>query len=449
MGFLKNTLNSLRKLITARSRAKSNVRAFKFRGESPKVESDWGADQETYKKIYRNEPFVRSTVGAAVDACIKSGWNWLPRFPELEVQQLQGQIKTVRNWYEHPTVEFPGFLRNLITNLLILDDVYIECAEDNGAKGIYVLDSAEMKVKRDVRGRVTGYVFREGQGDFETPFKPEEIVHIAMNKMGSAFYGVSDLETIVRSANLYSQAKGYNERLFDNSGIPTLAITVKGASKDQMDRIEEYLKTVEAGDNLLLDGDIEIKPISGFNKDLEYVGLLNATRQEMMVVMRVPTVAIALDVSTNLETARGALTTFGFRINGIQQIVENAIDRITIRLFGDYYKNVRFELNEWVDPYQQAQIDAIYLKWGVFTPNDVRERLKMKPRPWGNKPYTPATTIPGQPPRKETSEDGQGPDTNIEEQRAERQDREKDTPGVPNKELILSEIHAIPPESRE
>jgi len=387
----------------------------------PKTESDVGAEQNTYKRIYRNEPYVRGPVGAIVDTCIKSGWEFVPRFFDIKVPK--GRIIKVRNFFAHPKVQFPIFLRTLITNTIVYDDAYIECVKNNGAKGIYVLETEEMKIKRDENGNVAGYVHREGQGSWETKYTPEEIVHVSMNQMASAFYGVSDVETIVKSANLYSTAKGYNQELFDNSGIPTLAFLVRDASEDQFNRIEKKLKEIRAGDNILLSGDVTIQAISGINKDLEYVELLNSTRREMMSVLRVPTIAIGYESKVSLEGARVQLNTFGFRINGIQQVIENAIDRVIIQLFGESYWDVRFELHEWVDPYVQAQIDAIYLKWKTIVPNEVRKRLRLPPIEGGDDPVSDVRV------RSETNEDGMGPDTNLNEQQSERQDRDQETPG--------------------
>jgi HK97 family phage portal protein len=426
MSFLSNIWDSFKKslknLRLASSRTKLYVGSVPW-GSTQKVESDHGADQETYKRIFRNEPFVRGPVGAIVDTCIKSGWDFVPRFPDTE--NLEGRIKTIKQFFYHPELQFPVFLRNLITNLVVYDDVYVEIAKDeNGGKNIFVLDTEQCKIKRDTHGEIESVIHREGDAEAQSDFKPEEIVWITMNRMGSAFYGMSDLETVVQPADLHRSAFGYNKKFFENAGIPTLAYLVKDASDPQMKSIEKKLKEIRVGDNILLGGDITIEPLSVSSKDMEYAELLSSTRKEMMAVIRVPSVAIGYETKTSLEGARVQLNTFGFRINGIQQIVENAIDRIILRLFGENYVDIRFELNEWVDPYVQAQIDAIHSKWGAIVPNEIRKRLGYKPLPDGDKPYVPITGM-----RPETNEDGMGPDTNLNEQQSERQDRDKETPG--------------------
>lgn len=437
VGFIQKVKDFLKKFNPASSESRPYIAPVPW-GILPKTESDVGAEQSTYKKVWKNEPYVRGPVGATVDVCIKAGWKFVPRFADIKVPK--GRIRKVRNFYAHPKVQFPTFLRTFITNLIVYDDVYVECAKGaNGAKGIYVIETEEMKIKRDKNGNVAQYVHREGQGEWESTWEPDEMIHVSMNQIASAFYGISDLETGIQSADLSASAKAYNRNLFENKGIPTLAYLVKDASEAQFKRIKKELKAVKAGDNILLSGDITVQPIGGLNKDLEYVELLDATRREMMSVLRVPTVAIGYESKVSLEGARVQLQSFGFRINGIQQVVENAIDRVTINLFGDSYWDVRFELNEWVDPYVQAQIDAIHLKWGVIVPNEVRDRLGMKERPGGDVPYTPTTA------RGETNEDGMGPSTNLNEQQAERQDRDKESPG---KSVIIADSHATPPESR-
>lgn len=425
---VRKIFKSLRNFIPAPSRAQVFIGGVPWK-YAPKVESDLGADQETYERIYKYEPFVRGPIGALVDTCIKAGWDFIPRFHDTKVTKgIKGKIKTIKHFFYHPEVQFPIFLRNFITNLLVHDDVYIEIAKGaNGAKNIFVLDSKECRLDRDEHGTIEGMVFREGQGKSETKYKPEEFVFVTMNRLGSAFYGVSDIECLVKPANVYRQAINYNEKTFENAGIPTLAYLVKDASEEQFKKIKKDLSEVKVGDNLVLMGDITIDPISLSSKDLEYAELLNTSRREMMSVLRVPSVVIGYESKVSLEGARVQLNTFGFRVNGIQQVVENAVDRVILRLFGDGYVDVRFELNEWLDPYVQAQIDAIHLKWGVVVPNEVRKRLGMKPRKGGNVPYTPVTSVPGR--RGETSEDGMGPDTNLTEQQAERQDRDQETSG--------------------
>lgn len=343
----------------------------------------------TYYKIWKNEPDVRGSARAKVNAAVATGYRARTR-KNQDVEKDDARIKNVEGDIWNPQHEFASTLRQAAYNLIIYDNLVLECKKRTGDYFMFALDWQYCTIKphKDLKDEQVLEYKLDGQVE-PTILKRGEWVHVTMESLGSSLHGISVLEAVRDTSNLSDAARQYNLKQFRTGGVPTFAVIQKtGTFKDYI-RLRGKMKNFRVGQNVALKGDIEIKMLGQLTKDMEYEKLRNQTRQDIMTAMQTPPVMMAQAGGSQGETERQAMNAFASEINAIQAILELAFAQAIHNSYGDQYKDVYIEFKKWIDTRQQAAVDKLYLNNGVLTPNEVRRlRFDLPDVDWGDLPYS-------------------------------------------------------------
>ena len=214
-----------------------------------------------------------------------------------------------------------------------------------------------------------------------------DMFHLALfnPKPDAGFMGMAPLEAAATSGDQLNAAAKWRYNSLKNDCRPSLAIIAKNANPQQIKEVEKRMKKEKsgfknAGENLLLGGDTEVKTISMNPKDAEWLAGTKLNKQEICEVFGCPTQLLGIEGSqtyANYSEAR-----YAFYIQTVLPLVDLYFD----------------ELNRWLQPiygedvvicYDKSDIDALdyerqakiqmILDSPDVTKNEKRELLGLEP----------------------------------------------------------------------
>jgi len=355
-------------------------------------------DKEDYYKIFLDIPAVRGAVDAIVNATTGSGYK-IKTAKESDPEKDDPKVKEIKLWLNHPNKGFYSILRAITTNLVVSDDSYTEVKPNDEVKEedtygwFWPLDNLHVKVQlTSDKKEISHIIYKSGTsltGGTGQTLQPHQFQHGSMNLLGSNLYGISSIESLIKLANLYNYATGYNTALFESGGVPAVVFTMKSGTDPDYERMIEMLNETKTGRSLGLFGDIDLEKVGVTNQDINFQGIFDHVTQMVMSVFQVPPVMMSMQGASTKETSKSEMNAFGGKIRAIQWMVNTIVSSIIHKVWGEEYNDIRFVLNPWQDLATMSAIHKIYLTTGVLTPNDVRRELDLPDVDWGDAPYNP------------------------------------------------------------
>jgi HK97 family phage portal protein len=136
------------------------------------------------------------------------------------------------------------------------------------------------------------------------------------------WYGMSPIEAAAYSIDQHNECSAWNQALLQNGARPSGALLVKPEhgnagtlSEQQYSRLkqqidEQFSGAVNAGRPLLLEGGLEWKEMSLSPRDMDFVGIKNASARDIALALGVPPQILGIpgdNTYSNLQEARIAL----------------------------------------------------------------------------------------------------------------------------------------------
>lgn len=322
-------------------------------------------------------------------------------------RKLNKLKQDLQDWLDECNEEdtFTETLIKAYTDLEATGNGYIEVGRTTGGNIGYIghIPAKTMRVRRLRDGFVQllygKAVYFRNFGDTETlnPIagvedRPNEIIHLKKYTPMNNYYGISDVVAAQMALTGNEFAGRYNLDYFENKAVPRYIITVKGAklSPEAERKLLEFFQVGLKGKNhrslyIPLPADtpdskteFKMEPIEAGNQDSSFNIYREANRDEILLAHRVPINKIGTPQGVNLAVARDADKTFKEQVcKPAQMKLEKKINAI-IEEKTDALK-IKFEELSLTDEITQSQIDEIYLRMQVLTPNEVRLRKGLIP----------------------------------------------------------------------
>ena len=230
------------------------------------------------------------------------------------------------------------FKELLAMHLLSTGNAFIEKAEMDGygrPRELFILNPKNMAVIPSKTDFIAGYIYTVNGK--QVTFKPEEIIHIKLpDPRGESHLGMSPLSALRIVIDHEWAALDWNTAFFKNATWPSGIITCKdGLNAEEFKRAKKELKLNYEGKNkvgkvLILTGGMEWQQTTPNPKDIDFLNLRRATREDILSVFRVPP-SIAGIYQFENTTSRSA----GVREQHIQfwsQTIKPLASRILTRL---------------------------------------------------------------------------------------------------------------------
>ena len=221
-----------------------------------------------YEQFYENLEIVNRGVNLIVDdvAEIPATVNRVATNGVIKGLR-RARVDSLLNKEPNLFQDISSFKRNLVTDFLLDGNIFIYF---DGAH-LYHLPADNVTIHADSKTYIEKYTYND------VDYAPEEIIHIKENSFYSIFRGTSRLKPAVRTMQLTTNMRKFQDNFFKNGAVPGLVLkspnTLSEKIKERMIQSWTMRYRPDAGGRrpLILDGGIEVDEISNVNfRELDF-----------------------------------------------------------------------------------------------------------------------------------------------------------------------------------
>ena len=324
-----------------------------------------------YERAYEDLEIVNRGVNLIVDDAAE-----IPTTVGPQIQGLQNVVKGIKrskvslllNKEPNPFQDVSTFRRNLITDFILDGNIFIYF---DGVH-LYHLPASKMNIHASESTYIEKFTFNE-QVDYGT----SEIIHVKDNSFYSIYRGISRLKPALRTMQLMSSMRQFQDNFFKNGAVPGLVLktpnTLSEKIKERMIQSWSIRYKPDAGGRrpLILDGGIEIDQIANVNfRELDFQEAIAENEKIILKALGVP--PIMLDSGNNANIRPNMRMYYLETILPIVRKLNMALERY----FG-------FEVKEDITDIpalqpelrDQSQYYSALVNTGIISPNEAREHL--------------------------------------------------------------------------
>ena len=210
---------------------------------------------------------------------------------------------------------------------------------------------------------------------------PEEVILFSLNPISESVYPHSRIVQLFTSAVLEDLMMQFISERFTDSNIPFGVYDLGDISEQELRiAIDNWNAQGKTGNRVLLTGSkgsgAKWVPFGYHLKDLEAVQLLQEFRMKIMGILGVT--SQELGESQDVNKSNGYNLSFTFKKRAIEPLLDEVTQTLTQRLLWQElgYEDVELYYDELDhrDDFLQSQIYTNYMKLGILTPNQIRNR---------------------------------------------------------------------------
>ena len=324
-----------------------------------------------YEKAYEDLEIVNRGVNLIVDDAAE-----IPTTVGPQIQGLQNVVKGIKrskvslllNKEPNPFQDISTFRRNLITDFILDGNIFIYF---DGVH-LYHLPASKMNIHASETTYIEKFTFNE-QVDYGT----SEIIHVKDNSFYSIYRGISRLKPALRTMQLMTSMRQFQDNFFKNGAVPGLVLktpnTLSEKIKERMIQSWSIRYKPDAGGRrpLILDGGIEIDQIANVNfRELDFQEAIAENEKIILKALGIP--PIMLDSGNNANIRPNMRMYYLETVLPIVRKLNFALERY----FG-------FEVKEDITDIpalqpelrDQSQYYSALVNTGIISANEAREHL--------------------------------------------------------------------------
>ena len=324
-----------------------------------------------YERAYEDLEIVNRGVNLIVDDTAE-----IPTTVGPQIQGLQNVVKGIKrskislllNKEPNPFQDISTFRRNLITDFILDGNIFIYF---DGVH-LYHLPASKMVIHASETTYIEKFTFNE-QVDYGT----SEIIHVKDNSFYSIYRGISRLKPALRTMQLMTSMRQFQDNFFKNGAVPGLVLktpnTLSEKIKERMIQSWSIRYKPDAGGRrpLILDGGIEIDQITNVNfRELDFQEAIAENEKIILKALGIP--PIMLDSGNNANIRPNMRMYYLETVLPIVRKLNFALERY----FG-------FEVKEDITDIpalqpelrDQSQYYSALVNTGIISANEAREHL--------------------------------------------------------------------------
>lgn len=324
---------------------------------------------QSYEFYYENIEIVNRGVNMIVDdvAEIPATVVGALRTPGIVKGVKRARVELLLNVEPNPFQDVSSFKRALVTDYLLDGNIFIYY---DGAH-LYHLPADKVRIHGDKDTFIEKFSYNK------TDFSPNEIIHVKDNSFYSIYRGVSRLKPALRTMQLMSNMRQFQDNFFKNGAVPGLVLkspnTLSEKIKERMIQSWTVRYRPDSGGRrpLILDGGIEIDSYTNTNfKDLDFQDAI--TKNEAIILKALGIPPIMMDSGNNANIRPNMRL---YYLETVLPIVKK-MNHALCRYFGFMIKE---DVSE-VPALQPELRDAAgyytaLVNGGIITINEARDRL--------------------------------------------------------------------------
>ena len=339
-----------------------------------------------YRNAYETLEIVNRAVNMIVDDASEIPFDVgekIQGITPIKKELRRTRVDLLLNKEPNPFQDISTFKRNLLIDLMIDGNIFVYF---DGAH-LYHLPADHMTIYSDDNTYVEKYTY-----DHSIDYKPSEIIHIKENSFNSIYRGVPRLKPALRTMQLLSSMRKFQDNFFKNGAIPGLVLkspnTLSEKIKERMLQAWVARYNPQSGGRrpLFLDGGLEVEDLTEINfKELDFQEGIASNEKIILKALGVPPILMDSGNNANLRPNHRL-----YYLETILPII-NKIAYAFERYFG-------FKLDEDVtgipalqpELRDQASYYATLVNTGIMTPNEAREALRLEQIEGFDTPRVPA-----------------------------------------------------------
>ena len=293
------------------------------------------------------------------------------------------RVDLLLNKEPNPFQDISTFKRNLLIDLMIDGNIFVYF----DGRHLYHLPAENITIYSDDDTYVEKYTY-----DHSIDYKPSEIIHIKENSFNSIYRGVPRLKPALRTMQLLTSMRKFQDNFFKNGAIPGLVLkspnTLSEKIKERMLQAWVARYNPQSGGRrpLFLDGGLEVENLTEISfKELDFQEAIASNEKIILKALGVPPILMDSGNNANLRPNHRL-----YYLETILPII-NKIAYAFERYFG-------FKLDEDVtgipalqpELRDQASYYATLVNTGIMTPNEAREALRLEGIEGFDTPRVPA-----------------------------------------------------------
>ncbi len=303
---------------------------------------------------------------ASLDYDIKDKLNVEGVVPATRVKSLNSLL----NFRPNPYQSTQEFRVQIFTDFILEGNIFIYY---DGAF-LYHLPANRMVVEPDERTFVKGYLYNNN-----TPFKPNEIIHIKDLSSTSVFRGSSRLAAAARSIQILYNMQNFQDQFFTNGAIAGIVIetenTLSQIAKDRtiMNWMTKYSAKNGAKKPMILDSGLKLKSIGDTNfKDMDFDESIKTHGAKILTTLGVP--------QTLIDGGNNANISPNLRLFYLETVlpIANRFTSAMERYFGYNIQVVTATVSALQPDFKDiATYHVSLVNGGIETPDEARENLRL------------------------------------------------------------------------
>jgi HK97 family phage portal protein len=280
----------------------------------------------------------------------------------------RSRVDLLLNTEPNPFQDINTFRRNCIIDLILDGNIFIYF---DGVH-LYHLPASKMIIHASDTTYIEKFTFNE-----KITYSPSEIIHVKENSFYSIYRGVPRLSPALRTMQLMTSMRKFQDNFFKNGAVPGLVLkspnTLSEKIKERMLMSWQARYKPDAGGRrpLILDGGIEVDSISNVNfKELDFQSATEETEKTILKALGIPPILLDSGNNANLRP--------NMRLYYLETIlpIVTKLNYALERFFG-------YELSEDLtgipalqpELRDSAQYYSALVNAGIITPNEARDNL--------------------------------------------------------------------------
>ena len=323
----------------------------------------------SYEFYYENLEIVNRGVNMIVDDVAEIPATVLRsmRTPGVVKGVKRARVELLLNDEPNPYQDISAFKRNLITDYLLDGNIFIYF---DGAH-LYHVPADKVTIHGDSETFIEKYRYND------IDYSPNEMIHIKENSFYSIYRGVSRLKPALRTMQLMTNMRQFQDNFFKNGAVPGLVLkspnTLSEKIKERMIQSWSLRYRPDSGGRrpLILDGGIEIDSYTNTNfKELDFQNAIDRNEKIILKALGVP--PILMDSGNNANIRPNMRLYYLETIIPIVRKVNHALCKYFGFLIKEDVSDIAALQPELRDAagYYTALVNG-----GIITINEARDRL--------------------------------------------------------------------------
>ena len=284
----------------------------------------------------------------------------------------RAKVDLLINQEPNPFQDINTFRRNLVIDFILDGNIFVYY---DGVH-LYHLPSSKMIINTSKTTYIENFTFQD-----KITYSPSEIIHIKENSFYSIYRGVPRLSPSLRTMNLMTSMRKFQDNFFKNGAVPGLVLkspnTLSEKIKERMLQSWSTRYRPDAGGRrpLILDGGLEVDSITNVNfKELDFQSSITENEKIILKSLGVP--PILLDSGNNANIRPNMRLYYLETILPIVRKINFAYERFFGFKLEEDVTNIPALQPELRD---QSQYYTSLVNGGVITPNEAREAIGFEP----------------------------------------------------------------------